>query len=384
MILRLAAALTLAASMFFLHRAATPIFEQNAKVRRWPATDVTVTIRFIETPVRRRPGSSPGGGESKLGALPAVNTVIELRHQVGGHIFTTTRFNPRTEEIAPVAGPDLFTMRQASYVRPGHYHPERPGELFMPKAFGFGDYAPLFLWAPAFALGFGGLFLRRPGRAATALMDRATKGWYRVPPKYSIRYRARGAWGVAVVCNALLGLAVFDYFTGEPRARTTSSDVLVCLATLPGVITIGLAVYYAWMARRVGEPRVSVDAVRVRPGERLAVRVELPLKRELDLEHITVGLTCVRGAFENTGHGPGWRERELYAERVERDVGRRAGAGTRVWCEQRFQVPPDAAPSSLSHAGFAGPWIDWYVEVRCHLDNGPDYRGRFPVTVEAA
>jgi hypothetical protein len=64
-------------------------------------------------------------------------------------------------------------------------------------------------------------------------------------------------------------------------------------------------------------------------------------------------------------------------------VNRRAGGGSRATFEQRFRVPAEAEPSSPSHAGLRGPWTDWYVEVRFHLADGPDYRGRFPVTVEA-
>lgn len=380
MLLRLAALLTLLTAAFFLQRAANPIFEQNARVRQWPAVDVTVTVRLLETPVR--PPAGHAAGEDSRSGAPMINVQLERRHEIGGLVFRTTRFNPTSEEIAP-AGPEFATAGQASYVRRGHYDPKRPGEVFFPKAFGFRDYLPVFIWAPLFALGFGGLFLRKPGRAVVAPVDRAGKGWHRLRPTGSLGYRARAAWGVAVVCNVLLGLAVYDYFTGEPRARSTVSNLLVCLAAAPGLFIAGLAVYYSWMARRVGEPAVSVDAVRLRPGDRLSVKLELPLQRDFEIEQVVVSLTCVRAGLKAAGHGLGWRGRELYAERVERDVARRAGSGTRVSFEQRFRIPPDAEPSSLSRGGFAGPRIDWYIEVHFRLDHGPDYRGRFPVTIEA-
>ena len=31
-----------------------------------------------------------------------------------------------------------------------------------------------------------------------------------------------------------------------------------------------------------------------------------------------------------------------------------------------------------------GPWIEWEIRVEFHLDNGPDYRGKFPLVMEVA
>jgi hypothetical protein len=373
MLLRIAALVTLATSIFFLQRAANPIFEQNARVRQWPAVDVAVDVTS--------PTADPRG---KAGPADDGRFKVVYRHEVGGNVYRTFAADPRAADWMP-AGPTPATDGNGSYVRRAHYDPERPGQLFFPKSFAFRDYLPIFVWGPALALGFGGLVLRRPGRAAASPVGRAAaKGWYRVRPKYSMRYRASGAWGMAIVCNLALAAAAYDYFTGEPRTRTMPGVVLVSLAMLPGVVTSGLAIYYSWMLRRVGEPTVSLDALRVPPDGRLAVKVELPLKRDLDLEHVRVSLICIRTALENAGAGPRWRERTVYEDRAERSVGRRATEGTRVAFEQRFRVPGDAEPSSLSHAGIRGPWIDWYVELQFHLDDGPDYRGRFPVTVGPA
>lgn len=378
MLLRLAALVTLAVSAFCLHRAAQPIFDQNARVRQWPAVDATVEVTA--------PAVAPLPGAGRRPPVDPANDGrfrVVCRYEVAGNVYRKSLPDPRAADWMP-AGPALVTDGKGSYTRRGHYDPASPGQLFFPKAFGLGDYLPVFIWSPLFAVGFGGLFLRKPGRSAASPADRAGEGWHRLRPKYSMRYRANGAWGVAVVCNLLLGVAAYDYFTGEPRTRSFMSNALACLALTPGIVASGLAIYYSWMSRRVGEPVVSVDALRLRAGERLAVKVELPLRRDLDVEHVRVSLVCIRSAFENTGSGPGWRERAVYEEHAERSVGQRGRQGTRVSFEQRFRVPADAEPSSLSHAGIRGPWIDWYVEVRLHLDDGPDYRGRFPMTVDAA
>ena len=402
MILRFAALVTLAASAYFLQRAADPIFEQNAKVRQWPATDVTVTVRLADPPARgpatgATTGRSISSGNRDAAAGGATaNRLVEQRHEVAGQVFRTTRFNPPDDEWPP-AESESGADRQAGHVRRGYYDPNRPGQVFVPKAFGFRDYLPVFVGAPLFAAGFGGLLLgkrRRP--ASTAASGRGGgKGWLRLTPARSGGHRARAAWCAAVVCNLLIGLAVYDYFTGQPRARSALGDTLVCLGAAPGLLAVGLAAYLSRAAGRVGEPSVSIDSPRLRPGERIAVKVELPPTRDLDLEHVGVALVCVRsgtitvtgtgtgdGGRASPGPGPGSREEEVYADRAERAVARRPGPA-RPTFEQRFRVPPNAEPSSLARAGRA-PRVDWFVEVHFHIVDGPDYRGRFPVTVEPA
>jgi hypothetical protein len=148
---------------------------------------------------------------------------------------------------------------------------------------------------------------------------------------------------------------------------------------LPGVIALGLAVYYSWTARRVGDARVWVSTPRAKPGQRVVAKFELPIKADVDLEHVVVSLACVRSEFR--GSRLRFSERVVWEQRHERSLAnrRRASAGDRVEFEQRFDVPGDAG---LSFAGGVfGPWIDWEFRVQFHLGNGPDYRGKFPMVV---
>ena len=376
MILKVATLLVLATSLFLLQRAAGPIIEQNRKVRTWPAVEVRAVAKFVDAPPARQRAAAKAG-------IPAPRDLqLVYRYEVDGVVHRQPRFTPRTEELAPLGplGPEVFEGGEASYTRRGHYNPVKHQELFLPNPLGFSDYWPIFFWGPVLGLGFGGLVLRKPGYSSAVAMERAEKGWYRLRPKYSIRLRASGAWGVAIVTCVVTGVAAHDYFEGEPRAHTAVSNSLVLAGLIPGLIALGLAVFYTWLAQRVGEPRVLVDSTRLTPGSRFAVKIELPTKADVDLEQVTVSLACVRSEF--TGPRARFRERVIWEDAVERAIGnrRRSPAGGRVTFEQRFTVPPDAVPSL--RGGFTGPWIDWEVRLRFRLDNGPDYRGKFPVTVD--
>lgn len=375
MVLRFTALLLMATSLFMLQHAAKPIVEQNRKVQAWPAVEVTVVGRFTD----ERPYLS---ARPKPPGLSAPQLQIVYRHEVAGQVFRLSRFNPRTEELAPL-GPALLEKGEASYTRRGHFNPAKPSELFLPESFGVGSYWLVFFWGPVLGLGFGALVLRKPGYSLDAggAARRVEKGWHRLPQKYSIRHRARGAWGVAVVTCAVTGLAAYDYFTGEPRRHTLLSNAVVILCLAPAAVTLGLAMYYAWLARRVGDARVMADAAHATPGSRLAVKVELPAKADIDLEQVTVSLACVRSEF--TGPRFRFRERVIWEHVVERSLTprRRLEPGHRVTFEERFTLPAEA--DHTFRGGFFGPWIDWEVRLHFRLDNGPDYRGKFPITVDA-
>jgi hypothetical protein len=333
-------------------------------VREWPEVDVTATAKLVDPQVKP----------------PAAGPVVTYRHEVGGNVYRTTLVSAPSEAWAP-AGPKLVTDAEASYARRGHYDPERPHELFLPRPLGFGDYWAFFFWGPLLGVGVGGLALRKPGRSATSSMDPAgERGWYRLRPKYSIRRRAIGTWIVVLVSCTIISVAAVDYFTGRPRTHTTASNVLVCVGLLPGLAVIAVAAHYTWLAQRVTEARVAIHAARVTPGSRLAARVELPVKAGVEIEQVVVSLACIRTAVE--GGRVGFRKTVIWEERSERDVSRRVRAGGRVTFEERFTLPEDAAPASAS--GAFGPWIDWEIRVEFRLADGPDYRGKFQVLVEAA
>jgi hypothetical protein len=372
MLLRLAALLALATSVFFIQSAALPILEQNFKVRQWPTVDADVTARFID----RSAGATTGPGRSKL---LAPELQVEYRYEVNGTVHRSVHNTPGAEEWSP-AGPDLVTKGEASYKRRGHYDPADPSQMIIPKPLGFANYWPILFWAPIGAIGLVGFVLRKPGRSRRMPRHDIAKGWHRLRPKYSMHYRANAAWAIALVCNSILIFSAYDYWTSEPRIRSTPASILMALGMVPGLIIVAFAIYYTWMATRVGEARVSIDTVNVTPGTRLAARFEIPIKANVDLEHVVVSLVRINSAFVAGSTGIRYRDRIEWEERIDRSVGKRAQAGTHVTFEQRFLIPADAAPSSVS--GILGPWISWEIHIQLHLANGPDYRVKFPLSVD--
>ena len=387
MTLRLAALITLAAAVFFLQRAADPIFEQNDKVRQWPAVEVTVTVRFVrDVPARRRRWRRQRRCGQRVSEIPAASLQVEQRHEVDGQVFRTLRPNPRAEDSGG-SGLGVARAGRRRYVRRGHYDPQRPGQVFFPTAFGFRDYLPIFIWAP---------LLRHRHSPACSCAGRAarrrrpstgrSKGWHRLRPKYSMALPRRGAWSVAILCN--LPARRWPPTTTSPaspaRARPVS-NVLVCLATAAGrghdrpggLLLVDVAARRRADGQRRRGPRPPRRAAG-REGRSAAPPRPRPRARHgrIDSASVTRWRTPASAPA-----GASARCTPSGSTATSATAGR--PAGNRVTFEQRFRIPPDAEPSSLSHAGLPGPWIDWYVEVDVHLDgDGPDYHGRFPITVE--
>lgn len=202
MALRLVALLILSASIMLLHRAASPILEQNQKVREWPSVDASVTLKN-GTPHR----------------------LLEYRYVVGRTIHNTVHVVREERDLAPF-GPSIQTG--STFTHWGYYNPAKDGEMFFPRPFGFADYWQVFLWGSTLAIGFGGVVIR----------------------KQTDRYRASSAWGVTIVSGVICGLAINDYFNGTPRTHGPISNALMTLGMLPSLVALAFAVYFTSRAKR--------------------------------------------------------------------------------------------------------------------------------------
>jgi hypothetical protein len=138
---------------------------------------------------------------------------------------------------------------------------------------------------------------------------------------------AAGAWGAAVVTISVIGLALYDYFTGSPRTHTPVADALAWVAAAPGLLFLLAAVVFTRRAAGRGEPRVWINVPIVKPGERFAVKCEIA--DEGDDVAVIVGQVN--------------RRREAtWQDRAERSIADRARPDGRATFEQRFTLPGDA------------------------------------------
>jgi hypothetical protein len=372
MLLRLVALLAVAAAVFVLVTAAQPIVDQNRKLRDWPGVDVHVTAKVIDASPEAlavlgttQPASQP---TTSLGTQPATQPATQLatrasmtaavpasamrepavliryRHDVGGTIYQSFRRRGLHESFdgRELLEPALTANGVASYETRGAYDPAKPAELFILQPLGLRTYVPIFAAAPLLGFGFGALVMHKRARTSARLTPRLAegeKGWHRLSPASLLpRHRAAGAWGAAVVCNALVGLTLYDYFTGTPRTHSALTDALAWLAVIPGIVFLVAAVHLSRVARRAGEPRAWVNEMPVRPGERFAVKCEVPVDRFAADAERTVAMTvrCVD------------RGKTVWEERAERSIAGRGKQDGRASFEQRFTIPVDVASRAAS------------------------------------
>ena len=349
MLLRITALILLAVAASVLHYTASPILEQNQKVRQWPSVDATVTARFVEDTPRAKTGC-----RRRHAPVHGATAGDEPRRRVPprGRTASSTAGSsptPRSEELAP-AGPNLVTDREASYTRRAHYDPAKPNELFIPKAFGLGDYGQIFFWAPVFALGFGALVLRKPGRCADH-RDGPGRAGLAPPPAEVLdpapRQRGLGR-GDRVQRDRGVGRVRLPHRRAAdavhahhrprlrgaaPRLRGGRARGLLLVDVSPG-----------------GGLRVWVDAPRATPGTRLAARFELPLKADVEIEQVVVTLACVRSEF--TGPRMRFTDRVIWEQRFERAA--RASPPRHGGRPGRLRATLRSAPRTPSPASPAG------------------------------
>lgn len=361
MLLRFVALLAVAAAVFVLVSAAQPIVEQNRKARDWPGVEVQVAAKVIDLsegipatapttaqatqattlPATRATMTAAPPGSAGSGA-PVV--LIRYRHEVAGVIYQSFRKHPSNErfEGREFLEPALTNTGAGSYHARGAYDPTKPQELFLLQSFSLRTYLPIFAAAPLLGFGFGGLVMYKRARTSARMTQKLAAGeksWHRLTPAGVLpRHRAAGAWGAAIVCNAVVAFALYDYFAGAPRTHSTVADVLAWLAAVPGVAFLAVAIHLSRTARRVGEPRAWVNEMPVKPGERFAVKCEIPVDPMLADADRTVVVTvrCVDGG------------KTVWQERTERSITGRGKQDGRASFEQRFTIPADVASREMS------------------------------------
>jgi hypothetical protein len=365
MLIRFVALIAVAAAVFVLVQAGQPIVDQNRKVREWPSVEVQVAAKIDlseGTPVTQpvtRSSTSPSTQatattlpttRASMTAAPSTGAhepavVIRYRHDVGGTIYQSFRRRSLKEpfEEREFLEPALSTGGVASYRTRGVYDPAKPEELFLLQPFGLRTYLPIFAAAPLLGIGFGALVMHKRARASVRLarprLAEGEKGWHRLTPANILPgHRAAGAWGAAIVCNTVVGFALYDYFAALPRAHSPLTDVLAALSVLPGVAILGVAVAFSRSARRHGEVRAWVNEMPAKPGERFAIKCEVPVDPAFaDAERmVVVTVKCVN------------RGKTVWEERTERSVAGRGKQDGRATFEQRFTIPGDVGSRESS------------------------------------
>jgi hypothetical protein len=365
MLIRFVALIAISAAVYVLVSAGQPIVDQNRKVHDWPAVDVHVAAKVInlsEVMPATQPSTSPSTSPSiRASTLPATRpsmsaaaastgprepaVLLRYRHDVGGTIYQSFRRRSLREKFEgrEFLEPALSTSGVASYQTRGVYDPAKPQELLVPQPFGLAAYLPIFAAAPLLGIGFGALVMHKRSRSGARLarpqVAEGEKRWHRLTTATILpRHRAAGAWAAAIVSNAVVAFALYDYLAASPRTHSTVTDVLAGLSALPGVAIVVLAVVLSRTARRHGEVRAWVNEMPAKPGERFAVKCEVPVNPALADAERTVIVTarCVN------------RGKTIWEERTERSIAGRGKQDGRATFEQRFTIPPEVVSRDSS------------------------------------
>jgi hypothetical protein len=120
-------------------------------------------------------------------------------------------------------------------------------------------------------------------------------------------------------------------------------------------------------ALQVGQASASVEPQQARPGDRVTVRYEQPVRRAVEVQHVTIQLILRETATYRRGTNTYTAIHDNVIDQHEAQ-GRRYAGGETVSEACSLRLPPDAMHSFASHRNK----LTWLIKVRIGLPGAPD------------
>lgn len=352
-------------ALAFTGLGAWQVWEQHRKIATYQPVPATVLACRVE--VQR--------GSKSTTYRPDV----EYRYQVGDRTYTSRAVAPVRESAGSRWAHDIVRRYPPGAGTTAYHDPADPGAAFLYRHYSFSPYLFVFFGmifvtvVLALLLGGGG-YDRAPTAPAT------DDGWFALKPTSRIGRRQAIANILAVLWCGVVGLAWGHYAAVADRPLETAATVTGVIGLVVGGVLVGGAVYYWLLERKIGDAAVAVSVPVVHSGEAFQVRVTQPLRDNVVLEEMLVGLQCQVTTKERRGNKTSYQTRTLFEE-TQQAAGAdfpRAGENLLAVCEL---LAPAGQPSSTPTGWGDYPRYEWFVTVTTKLTGSPDYRAKFPVRV---
>jgi hypothetical protein len=185
-----------------------------------------------------------------------------------------------------------------------------------------------------------------------------------------------------LVCFIILFFGVFALAASKTIMRS-GWMTLIFAALFLIFCAIPFSVLYRvvgrkWANRRAGQVKFSVSNATPAAGDLLKLDLEFTPKRNLELNHIAVTLTCVERASSGSG-----TSRSTYSHTVHEE--QTLLTDSRGWLSRRepvqftqlIQIPPGAPPSFVTDDNE----VHWGITIRMDIRNALDWEDSFTLAV---
>jgi len=319
--------------------------------------------------------------DAEDGALPLYRPLIRYRYRVGRDEHVCDAVLPMSRTVSSRWRAQSYLDRYPINMEcDAYYNPANPAEAFLIREYSFLPY--VIMLAPALAMLLGLAIsdvltaIRREVTPPRARSD----GWLEVASASDRAARTRRWALLTFIWYALGAAACGHYFGVAARPYGTFALVATCLYGGLGLVPLLVAIKLRLIGRRLDDAQVMIDTAHIVAGRQFTVRIAQPLRANVNLEKLEVGLIC-RATLRTPGSGAMARQNahEWWATLLEEHFSRMDEmlAGDHTFC-----IPEDA-PATTPPDRLVYPRYAWKLVVRRKLQMGPPRTTDFPILVAA-
>jgi hypothetical protein len=338
----------------------------------------SVTATVLGTRIERRVS------HSKNGTSTTYKPIVTYRYAVRGTDYVSDEVLPLSQSASHSWARSVTGRFKVNQVVEAYYDPSSPQESFLLREYTFTPYAFMLFPMLFVAMGLGvGFAASGSGTRAPPAPKQQPDGWFAVRPALRIADKRRAAWMMTALWFAVGLLACGHYFLSAAPPWETAAWVGAGAYGAVGCVPMGLALYYFLLRRHVFDATLLANAGRFEPGQQVAVMVEQPVLSNLLVTELSAALVCEETVKTKSGGKTSISTSTRHREQVSLLKDRQARPRDVLSAQHTLAIPADQPPSSP--AGFKGyPRFAWRFEVVTRIENGPDYRAKFPITVQGA
>ena len=345
------------------------VVQQKEKLDTFVPVEAVVLSTRVETVT-----STDSDGHTSTSYKPVIN----YSYAAGGRNLKCDAAFPKADTSGSSDWANSI-VRQFPKDKPvtAYYNPDQPDDAFLIRELSYEPY--VFTQFPMLFLLIGVLVWTYSGWGGRKVKPPTPRagGGFLLRAKRSL---ARRRWTLLAMTALWYGVGTLSgghYLSYATEYETAVYIVLPIFAAL-GLIPAGLLFYNLLLWRTLTEPLVMTQSNQFRLGGEFSVLVALPIKTEIRVNKLQVGLTCDQTTKTKEDGGTSYSTSACYQKNVTLAEDQDVRAGEPISGSHTLAIPTSESPSNSKEY----PLHDWYVDVLLDIAGSPDYRGRFPITVE--
>ncbi len=279
-----------------------------------------------------------------------------------------------------ISGPRSQAQRILDQFEPeetaeGFYNPENPSQAFLIKKYSILPY--IFILFPVLFLCVAGWASAgiRSGNTDKKPIPSSTHG-FEIKPSLPIASIKKGLIITFLFWFVIGCLACGHYAYVTSYSFGITEIVVFSIYFVIGFLLLVGWFYYKRMSEGFSDTQLFVDQERFFLGTDLNVTINWTIYQNIYIQNLTLSLKCIH----KYKSGKSTRKDTHYEQKYPLLDNHNARAGELINLPQTISIPADKKPGSQHKRSYR---YDWHLEINATIPDHPDYRGKFPILVEA-